>query len=132
MHHATEIRKQATENSRRALLEAKLGELSQAFQDRSGLTIQNSADLLDKIAMARDRDLLVRRMNMSAQVLIDVRNALSALNSGAYGLCEDCDGSISDRRLDAIPWAGVCVTCQELRDRVQRADANDDKLSFAA
>jgi DnaK suppressor protein len=132
MYYATEIRKQATENSRRALLEAKLGELSQTFQDRSGLTIQNSADLLDTIAMARDRDLLVQRMNMSAQVLNDVRNALSALNSGAYGLCEDCYGSISDRRLDAIPWASVCVTCQGLRDRAQRADANDDNLSLAA
>jgi DnaK suppressor protein len=132
MYNAMELRKQSSQNSRRALLDAKLGELSQTFQDRSGLTIQNSADLLDTIAMATDRDLLVQRMNMSARVLSDVRSALSALNSGAYGLCEDCDETISDRRLDAIPWARVCVTCQERRDRSHRADANDDNLSLAA
>jgi DnaK suppressor protein len=132
MYSLTDIRKQSSENSRRALLEAKLEELSHTFQDRSGLTIQSSADLLDTIAMTTDRDLLVQRMNMSTRVLSDVRSALTALDNGLYGLCEDCDEPISDRRLDAIPWARVCVKCQERRDRSQQADVDDNNLSLAA
>ena len=111
MKHATEI------NNHRAVLEAKLAELTHSFQDRSGLAVENSADMLDTIRMATDRDILVQQLNMNSQKITDVREALERLKTGAYGVCEDCDEQISPRRLHAIPWARVCVKCQELRDR---------------
>jgi DnaK suppressor protein len=110
MKAATEI------TSRRKALEAKLQELTASFQDRSGLTIENSADMLDTIRMATDRDVLVQRLNLNARVLLSVREAIARLDSGEYGTCEDCDEAIARRRLDAIPWATVCVKCQEIRD----------------
>jgi DnaK suppressor protein len=103
--------------ARRAVLEAKLGELTSVFQDRSGLTVENSADMLDVLCMATDRDVLVQYMNTSARNLREVRRAVDTLQSGSYGLCEDCGEPISARRLDAIPWARSCVKCQEGRDR---------------
>jgi len=124
MKPPTEIR------ARRTVLEAKLGELNAIFQDRSELTIENSADVLDTIRMATDRDVLVQRMNISAQMLSDVREALGRLDKGEYGVCEDCEESIPPRRLDAIPWARVCVKCQEARDR--RRGEVDDIFSLAA
>jgi len=124
MKTPTEIR------ARRTALEAKLGELTAVFQDRSDLTIENSADMLDTIRMAADRDVSVQRMNISAQMLSDVREALGRLGKGEYGVCEDCEESIPPRRLDAIPWARVCVKCQEARDR--KRDDVDDIYSLAA
>jgi len=124
MKTPTEIR------ARRTALEAKLGELTAVFQDRSDLTIENSADMLDTIRMAADRDVSVQRMNISAQMLSDVREALGRLGKGEYGVCEDCEESIPPRRLDAIPWARVCVKCQEARDRTR--DDVDDIYSLAA
>src|SRR5450631_236372 len=103
-------------HARRTGLEAKLRELNAVFQDRSALTIENSADMLDIIRMATDRDVSVQRLNISAQMLSDVREALDRLDKGEYGVCEDCEESIPPRRLDAIPWARVCVKCQEARD----------------
>ena len=123
MNAPTEIR------SQRAALEQKLAELTAGFQDRSGLAIENSADLLDTIRMATDRDVLVHSMNINAQTLSDVREALARLGTGEFGVCEDCDEAISPRRLQAIPWARVCVKCQEARDR---RDLNDDEFSLAA
>ncbi len=123
MNAPTEIR------SQRAALEQKLAELTAGFQDRSGLAIETSADLLDTIRMATDRDVLVHSMNISAQMMSDVREALARLGKGEYGMCEDCDETISPRRLQAIPWARVCVKCQEARDR---RDLNDDEFSLAA
>jgi DnaK suppressor protein len=125
MKPLTEIR------ARRTVLEAKLGELTAVFQDRSELTIENSADMLDLIRMATDRDVSVQRMNMSAQMLSDVREALDRLDKGEYGVCEDCEEFISPRRLDAIPWARVCVKCQEARDR-RHEDVDDRYSSLAA
>ena len=123
MNASTEIRNQ------RAALEHKLAELTAGFQDRSGLAIENSADMLDTIRMATDRDVLVHSMNINAQVLSDVREALTRFAKGEYGVCEDCDRSISPRRLQAIPWARVCVKCQEARDR---SDVSGDEFSLAA
>jgi DnaK suppressor protein len=124
MNAPTEIR------NHRAVLEHKLAELTAGFQDRSGLAIEHSADMLDTIRMATDRDVLVHSMNINAQMLSDVREALARLGKGEYGVCEDCDESISPRRLQAIPWARVCVKCQEARDR---SGSNDgDEFSLAA
>ena len=124
MEPLTEIR------SRKTVLQAKFNELTAVFRDRSDLTIENSADLLDTIRMATDRDVSVQRMNISAQMLSDVREALGRLDKGEYGVCEDCEEAIPLRRLDAIPWARVCVKCQEARDR-GRGDV-DDNFSLAA
>ena len=123
MKAATEIRTQ------RAALENKLAELTAGFQDRSGLAIENSADILDTIRMATDRDVLVQSMNINAQVLSDVREALTRLGNGEYGVCEDCDEAISPRRLQAIPWARVCVKCQEARDRGHIKDGDEFRLA---
>ena len=124
MNAPTEIR------NHRAALERKLAELTTGFQDRSGLAIESSADMLDTIRMATDRDVLVHSMNINAQMLSDVREALARFSKGEYGVCEDCDEAISPRRLQAIPWARTCVKCQEARDR---RDLNDgDEFSLAA
>ncbi|MGH9694231.1 MAG: TraR/DksA family transcriptional regulator [Bryobacteraceae bacterium] len=38
---------------------------------------------------------------------------MDRVRSGDYGACEGCETRISDRRLNAIPWARYCLTCQE-------------------
>jgi DnaK suppressor protein len=126
-----EIRKQPNVDDRRALLQAKIVELTGVFHDRSGLAIENSADVLDTIRMATDRDVLVQRMNLSARLLSDVRLALHSLDTGDYGVCEDCEEPISAPRLNAIPWARLCVKCQEARDR-RDVGLEDDGLAVAA
>jgi len=113
MKSALEIRKQPNLDQLRAVLEGKIGELTGTFQDRSGLTIENSADMLDTICMATDRDVLVQRLNISARILSEVRKAVDNLDDGEYGVCEDCEGTISPQRLDAIPWARVCVNARK-------------------
>lgn len=131
MKSPTEIRKQTDLQERRAILQAKVVELTSAFQDRSELAVENSADVIDTIRMATDRDVLVQRMNISARVLSEVRKAIAALDDGEYGTCEDCEEPIAARRLDAIPWARVCVKCQEARDR-SCAEAKADDFYAAA
>jgi DnaK suppressor protein len=113
----------------RAMLEASLGELTGV--DRSELAIENSADALDLIRAATDRDILVQRLNISARKVNAIRKALAALDRGEYGVCEDCDEPISTKRLDAVPWAPVCVKCQEARD-LRHADTDDEEFAVAA
>lgn len=41
-----------------------------------------------------------------------VRRALRKMELGTYGTCESCGGVISAERLDALPWAVLCIACK--------------------
>jgi DnaK suppressor protein len=43
-----------------------------------------------------------------------IEAALARIHSEEYGVCLDCDNTISSGRLEAIPWAVRCIACQEL------------------
>ena len=45
-----------------------------------------------------------------------IQDALKALESGTYGSCIDCKEKISEARLDAIPYAKLCVKCKSSRE----------------
>ena len=45
--------------------------------------------------------------------LEEVDAALGRLDSGTYGKCENCGGEINPERLEAMPTATLCSSCQE-------------------
>jgi DnaK suppressor protein len=53
---------------------------------------------------------LVKELRMN---LKDVEHALTKMERGTYGACERCGGPIGEERLDAIPWARLCITCKQ-------------------
>lgn len=50
-----------------------------------------------------------------AAMLDHVRRALAKLAEGSYGTCDACGRAISPERLEAIPWAVLCVACAGAR-----------------
>ena len=46
--------------------------------------------------------------------LADVERALAKLDDGTYGLCDRCGALIPDERLEARPWAVLCLRCSRL------------------
>ncbi len=106
----TEIRKF------KMVLEAKLGEVAETLRRRDGITIEKSADELDEVQRAAERELAVRNLDREFGLLRDVRLALERIRAGHFGVCQDCEGEISPKRLKAVPWAARCIQCQELAD----------------
>jgi DnaK suppressor protein len=45
--------------------------------------------------------------------LRDIEEALRKIDEGTFGVCEDCEGEIPVGRLNAVPFALLCVECQE-------------------
>ena len=45
--------------------------------------------------------------------LKDVEHALTRFERGTYGVCERCGEPIGEERLEAIPWARLCITCKQ-------------------
>jgi DnaK suppressor protein len=97
---------------RRALLESKLTELLKLSGGREELEIQTMADPLDQVRSSTDRDMAVETLNQQARSIQEIRAALERIEEGGYGLCEVCEEPIPAKRLDALPWARMCVKCQ--------------------
>jgi len=67
----------------------------------------------DQPSIVHDQFISLHRNNLAYTRLREVEAAIGRVRSGDYGACEGCETRISDRRLNAIPWARYCLTCQE-------------------
>ena len=54
--------------------------------------------------------------NESRQLTL-IDEALLRIKDKEYGLCQNCEKVINQKRLAAIPWARYCIDCQELLER---------------
>jgi RNA polymerase-binding protein DksA len=45
-------------------------------------------------------------------ILSQIEDALAKLDAGTYGACDHCGGRIADARLEALPYATLCIACQ--------------------
>lgn len=72
----------------------------------------DSADWADK---SHEEWIFLQKNSADVEVLREIDAALERLRDGGYGTCMDCGITISRKRLDAVPWARYCVTCQERR-----------------
>src|ERR1044071_8048839 len=70
----------------------------------------DSADWADK---SHEEWIFLQTNSADVEVLRDIDAALLRLRDGSYGTCMDCGIAITRKRLDAVPWARFCVTCQE-------------------
>ena len=97
-------------------LQAKQAEVSAALGRREGLAVEAEADAFDEIQHALDRALLVRNLDSGSELLREVRNAVRRIEKGEYGPCQECGEEINPKRLAAVPWAALCLRCQEDAD----------------
>jgi DnaK suppressor protein len=63
----------------------------------------------------QQRDLALRDHNQQHLGAVDA--ALTRLDAGAYGRCTTCKNPIAAERLEALPWAALCIECQRAAPR---------------
>ena len=54
--------------------------------------------------------------NESRQLLL-INEALERIADEEYGVCQNCEQDINPKRLNAVPWARYCLSCQELLEQ---------------
>ena len=101
----------------REVLERKQAELVRVLRNRDGIAIETSADQMDEIQYASERDLAIRNADRESTLLRDVKIALRRIHDGSFGECIACEMPISPKRLAAVPWASRCIECQETADQ---------------
>jgi DnaK suppressor protein len=99
------------------ILEAKRRELEGNVRNRDGIAIEKTPDALDEVQHAAERELAIRNLDRESNLLRNVRGALARMEDGTFGVCLHCEEDINPKRLNAVPWAPYCITCQEMADR---------------
>lgn len=120
MSHRTSARYKALIRARledeRAKLLIEAQQVSQRAssgeQIASGERVTHPADAASERA---EREIDVARRRSLDTRLSDVSAALSKIDAGRYGQCEECGTSIPVARLRALPWARRCVSCESQR-----------------
>lgn len=64
-------------------------------------------------------DIEIALLQMKAEMLVRIDEALVRLDAGQYGSCRECERGISERRLRALPFAVRCQACEERREQQQ-------------
>src|SRR4051812_29520292 len=116
-------------NKFKKILETKQDELEQIVRNRDAITIEKSPDALDEVQHAAERELAIRNLDRESNLLRNVRAALRRVEDESYRICLHCEEDISPKRLNAVPWAPYCISCQEQADR-NRQEAAEDQDEF--
>jgi DnaK suppressor protein len=113
-------------------LNAKQVEAARTLGRREGLKIERTPDALDEVQFAAARELSTRHLEREAGLLREVRAALDRIADGSYGVCPNCEEEISQKRLKAVPWATLCIDCQEESDTNRRPKVEHERFLRAA
>ena len=76
-------------------------------------------DIADKAANSYTKEFLFSLANSERQLLKQVDEALSRIEARSYGVCASCEDSLNLKRLQAVPWATLCIDCQEKQELEQ-------------
>jgi DnaK suppressor protein len=76
-----------------------------------------TVDLADKAANSYTKEFLFGQTNTDRAMLNMIDEALKRIRSEEYGTCLNCQEEMQQKRLEAVPWAKHCITCQEKKEQ---------------
>ena len=74
-------------------------------------------DLADKAASAYSKELNFSLSDVERNLLMLIDEAFARMRNGSYAVCTNCNATIGEKRLQAVPWTPFCIDCQELQEK---------------
>ncbi len=125
MGGATQTINREREGVLRRMLEERRGELQQKLRSiREDIPLHQDevrdAEEQSVADLAQEMDFAL--VEMQAQTLVRIDEALQRLDQGTYGTCAECGQDIAEARLKAVPFAVLCLECQERHENETAED----------
>ena len=76
-------------------------------------------DVADKAANSYTKEFLFSLSNTERDTLQQVDEALARIEARRFGVCAACEDDMNAKRLEAVPWARLCLACQEKQESGQ-------------
>ncbi|HKF15514.1 MAG TPA: TraR/DksA C4-type zinc finger protein [Gaiellaceae bacterium] len=118
----TEHFRELLQARRRAVLEAieyLHKENPGSLEDETGELVSGSADqhMADTATETVDREIDYTLEEHDGRLLQAIDEAVARINAGIYGICVNCGAQIPHERLEAMPWATLCIECKRKEER---------------
>ena len=86
---------------------------------------ENHPDFADRASSETDRAIELRARDRQRKLIAKIDSALSRINEGTYGFCEETGEPIALKRLEARPIATLSIEAQERHERSERVHRDD-------
>ena len=111
--------------SQKKMLLAKRDEIMNTLKGRNEQlsNLVEAAEPGDEADIASDRidgNLALKLGDEDMRRLEQINSALERITKGTYGICQNCGDEISEGRLEAMPYAMLCLDCQSAEEKRNR------------
>jgi DnaK suppressor protein len=109
--------KQMLEDRRREILNEVQSRIKDVRTEGAGSLTTGVVDAEETSVADIQEDIELALIQMKAETLTRINEALGRLEENTYGRCNECGQEISPQRLRALPFAIRCKDCEEARER---------------
>ena len=110
------------QDRRREIMSEVIDRMRDVRTEGNGAVMQGVLDDVETSEADIQGEIEFALIQMKAETLTQIDNALARLEQEAYGYCFECGGEITEQRLRALPFAVRCKDCEELNEIAERRD----------
>jgi DnaK suppressor protein len=125
--HRREVLQRMLLGKRQEIMREIEGNLGQSLTEDQQRRLESARDVGDQALMDLDRELGISLMEMRNRKRQAIDEALMRLNEGTYGICAECGIEVSEKRLEAVPFAKLCVQCQSRQELLEKIEKEEDR-----
>jgi DnaK suppressor protein len=111
-----ELRKEVN----RRIKSTKEDDRDTSIKEMTGELSSYTHHMADQGSDSLDQDNHFRDMEREGDFLYEIDEALARIDENRYGICETCRSTIHSKRLKYMPYARLCLQCQQIEETTQR------------
>ena len=119
--------KQILEDRRREIVSEVQGRIRDVRAESSTSKVNDVFDAGESSEADIQEDIEFALIQMEAETLQKINEALARLEDGKYGFCFECGDEIAEQRLRALPFAVRCKDCEEAREVAEQRERSSQR-----
>ena len=119
--------KQILEDRRREIVSEVQGRIRDVRAESSTSKVNDVFDAGESSEADIQEDIEFALIQMKAETLQKINEALARLEDGKYGFCFECGDEIVEQRLRALPFAVRCKDCEEAREVAEQRERSSQR-----
>ena len=97
-----------------------LGEAGKTVSEMTSGVKENYPDPNDRASLESDRNFELRIRDRERKLILKMKEAIQRMDDGVFGICEVCNGPISEKRLMARPVTTLCIECKMKQEKMEK------------
>jgi DnaK suppressor protein len=103
-------------------------QMGRKLTHETGQKIDSAMDSADQSAQDVDQGIDYSLLEMKYEQYKDIADAFRKLENNTYGICEECGGDISIKRLEVNPLARYCIECKTRREELENIQKEETRF----